>query len=181
MNLVSTALPDVIVLEPKVFRDPRGFFMEWYNARTFAGLGINATFVQDNHSKSGKGVLRGLHYQIEHSQGKLIKVIAGAVFDVAVDVRKSSPTFGKWLGVELSAENQRMMWIPPGFAHGFLSLEDNTEFLYKCTDYYEPRMERTVIWDDKTIAIDWPLDGNSPLLSAKDSAGLPLLEAEVFG
>jgi dTDP-4-dehydrorhamnose 3,5-epimerase len=180
VNVVHTGVPDVVVLEPKVFGDDRGFFMESWNAKTFEKAGINATFVQDNHSRSAKGVLRGLHYQVEHAQGKLIRVIRGVVFDVAVDLRRSSPCFGKWVGVGLSAENKKMLWIPPGFAHGFLSLEEGSEFLYKCTDYYTPSAERSIIWNDKAIGIDWPLSGMTPQLSSKDAVGVTLAAAVCF-
>ncbi len=180
MKIVETALPEVKLLEPLVFGDNRGFFLESWNARTYAAAGIDAVFVQDNHSRSVKGVLRGLHYQIESPQGKLIRVIAGAVFDVAVDVRKSSPNFGRWTGAMLSAENKLQQWIPPGFAHGFLSLEEGTEFLYKCTDFYDPQSERCVLWNDVGIGIAWPLEGMTPRLSVKDAAGKPLAEAEGY-
>ena len=180
MKVIETALSDVKLLEPRVFGDSRGFFMESWNARIFAAAGIDATFVQDNHSCSAKGVLRGLHYQLQSPQGKLIRVTAGAAFDVAVDIRASSPTFGRWVGFELSAENKLLCWIPPGFAHGFLSLQDGTEFLYKCTDFYDPKAEHTVLWNDPSIGIVWPLEGTTPILSAKDAAARPLSEAEVF-
>jgi len=176
---LPTAIPDVLLLEPKVFGDERGFFFESYNRRTLAELGLNAEFVQDNHSRSARGVLRGLHYQFRHPQGKLVRVIAGEVFDVAVDLRKSSPTYGRWLSSRLSAENKRMMWIPPGFAHGFLTLSDSAEFLYKTTDYWHPDDERCLVWNDPDLAIDWPLEGE-PQLAAKDRAGLRLREAEVY-
>lgn len=180
MKVVQTDIPDVKLIEPRVFRDDRGFFLESWNARNFADAGIAAAFVQDNHSCSSKGVLRGLHYQVKNVQGKLIRVIAGSVYDVAVDIRRSSPTFGRWVGVVLSAENKLQCWIPPGFAHGFLCLEDNTEFLYKCTDYYAPEHERSLLWNDPAIGIAWPLDGMTPILSAKDAAAVPLANAEVF-
>ncbi|MEW5942695.1 MAG: dTDP-4-dehydrorhamnose 3,5-epimerase [Pseudomonadota bacterium] len=180
MNVVTTALPGVLILEPKVFGDDRGFFYESYNRKVLAEkAGITADFVQDNHSRSARNVLRGLHYQIRQPQGKLVRVVAGEVFDVVVDIRKSSPTFGKPLGINLSAENKRMLWIPPGFAHGFLVLSDYAEFLYKTTDYWAPEHERCIIWNDPVLNIDWPLAG-APVLSAKDQAGLPLSEAEVF-
>ena len=179
MKLIPTAIPDVWIIEPKVFGDERGFFFESYNRRTLAGLGLDGEFVQDNHSRSVRGVLRGLHYQIRHPQGKLVRVIAGEVFDVAVDLRRSSPTFGKWVSATLSAENKRMMWIPPGFAHGFLTLSESAEFLYKSSDYWHPEHERCLIWDDPDLAIVWPLSGE-PQLAAKDSAGLRLREAEVY-
>ena len=179
MNLIPTAIPDVLLLEPRVFGDERGFFLESWNKRTFAELGITADFVQDNHSRSQKNVLRGLHYQIEHAQGKLVRVTAGEVYDVAVDLRRSSPTFGQWVSFTLSAANKRMAWIPPGFAHGFLVMSDSAEFLYKTTDYYSPAHERTLLWNDPQLAIPWPLDGE-PLLAAKDKAGTPLAAAETF-
>ena len=179
MNLIPTAIPDVLLLEPRVFGDERGFFLESWNKRTFAELGITADFVQDNHSRSQKNVLRGLHYQIEHAQGKLVRVTAGEVYDVAVDLRRSSPTFGRWVGFTLSAADKRMAWIPPGFAHGFLVTSDSAEFLYKTTDYYSPAHERTLLWNDPQLAIHWPLDGE-PLLAAKDKAGTPLALAASF-
>ena len=179
MKIIPTAIPDVVLLEPKVFGDERGFFFESWNKRTFADLGIAAEFVQDNHSKSQKNVLRGLHYQIEHAQGKLVRVAAGAVYDVAVDLRRSSPTFGQWVGFTLSAEDKRMAWIPPGFAHGFCVTSESAEFLYKTTDYYSPAHERTLLWNDPQLAIPWPLDGE-PLLAAKDKAGTPLALAASF-
>ena len=180
MNVIETPLAGLLVLEPKVFGDERGFFFESFNARRFAELtGVSAPFVQDNHSRSVKGVLRGLHYQIQQPQGKLVRVTAGAVFDVAVDIRRSSPTFGQWFGVELSAENKRQMWIPPGFAHGFTPLTEAAEFLYKTTDYWAPEHERCILWNDPAIGIDWHLDG-APTLSAKDQGGKLLADAEVF-
>ncbi len=179
MNVIATDLPEVVLLEPKVFGDDRGFFMESYNKRVLAGVGIQAEFVQDNHSRSAKGVLRGLHYQLQQAQGKLVRVVAGRVFDVAVDLRRSSPTFGRWTGFELSAENKRLAWIPPGFGHGFLVLSDSADFLYKATDYYAPEHERSVLWNDPAVGIQWPLDGE-PLLSAKDRAGVLLKDAEVY-
>ena len=179
MNLIPTAIPDVLLLEPRVFGDERGFFLESWNKRTFAELGITADFVQDNHSRSQKNVLRGLHYQIEHAQGKLVRVTAGEVYDVAVDLRRSSPTFGRWVGFTLSAADKRMAWIPPGFAHGFLVMSDSAEFLYKTTDYYSPAHERSLLWNDPQLAIPWPLDGE-PLLAAKDKAGTPLALAASF-
>ena len=181
MKVIDTALPGAKVLVPRVFGDERGFFMESWNARTFAAASIEAAFVQDNHSRSAKGVLRGLHYQIQSPQGKLIRVIAGAVYDVAVDLRASSPTFGRWVGIELSAENKLQCWVPPGFAHGFLSLKDGTELLYKCTDFYAVQAERALLWNDPVLGIIWPLEGiGAPILSAKDAAAKPLAEAEVF-
>lgn len=179
MNIFPTVIPDVLVLEPKVFGDERGFFYESYNRRAMTEAGIPDDFVQDNHSRSAKGVLRGLHYQIQHSQGKLVRVISGSVFDVAVDLRKSSPTFGKWVGIELSAENKRMAWIPKGFAHGFVVTSDSAEFLYKTTDYWAPQYERSLLWNDPALGIVWPLDG-APTIAAKDAAGLPLTQCEVF-
>ena len=181
MNVIETAIPGLLILEPKVFGDARGFFMESYNAKAFQdATGLTPNFVQDNHSRSGKGVLRGLHYQIEQAQGKLVRVTRGSVFDVAVDLRKSSPTFGKWAGVELSEENSRQLWIPPGFAHGFLVTSDSADFLYKTTDYYAPQFERSLAWNDPTVGVEWPLAGVAPLLSAKDIAGKPLAECETF-
>ncbi|PQO94777.1 dTDP-4-dehydrorhamnose 3,5-epimerase [Massilia phosphatilytica] len=179
-TVTPTAIPDVLVLEPKVFGDARGFFYESFNARDFAqGTGVDVQFVQDNHSKSAKGVLRGLHYQIQHPQGKLVRVVQGSVFDVAVDLRKSSPTFGRWVGVELTAENCRQLWVPPGFAHGFVVLSETAEFLYKTTDYWYPEHERSLLWNDPAIGIEWPIDF-APQLAAKDQAGKLLAEAELF-
>lgn len=180
MQVIHTAIPDVLLLEPKVFGDARGFFFESYNARTFLEvIGQQQNFVQDNHSRSAKNVLRGLHYQIQQPQGKLIRAILGEVYDVAVDLRRSSPTFGKWVGMHLSAENRRMAWIPAGFAHGFLVLSDVAEFLYKTTDYYAPAHERTLLWNDPALGIPWPLAGE-PVLSEKDRAGKLLKDAELF-
>jgi dTDP-4-dehydrorhamnose 3,5-epimerase len=179
MKVAPTALPDVRLVEPRVFGDARGFFFESWNARAFVAAGISATFVQDNHSRSAGGVLRGLHYQIEHAQGKLVRVVAGAVFDAVVDLRRSSPTFGRSYGVELSAENRMMLWVPPGFAHGFLAISDYAEFLYKTTDYWYPEHERTLLWSDPALAIDWPLSG-TPILAAKDAAGTLLAAADVY-
>lgn len=180
MNIVKTEIPDVLIIEPKVFGDARGFFFESFNAKTFAALtGLNPTFVQDNHSRSTKSVLRGLHYQIKQPQGKLVRVAVGEVFDVAVDLRKNSPTFGQWAGTILSAENKRMLWVPEGFAHGFLVLSESADFLYKTTNYYAPEHERCVAWNDAAINIQWPLTGE-PILAAKDIAGKRLQEAEVF-
>jgi dTDP-4-dehydrorhamnose 3,5-epimerase len=179
-TVTRTAIPEVLVLSPRVFGDARGFFFESFNARDFAqATGLSVEFVQDNHSKSARGVLRGLHYQIQNPQGKLVRVIQGAVFDVAVDLRKSSPTFGKWVGEVLSAENNKQMWVPPGFAHGFVVLSDCAEFLYKTTDYWFPQHERSLLWSDPTVAIDWPIDF-VPQLAAKDAVGKLLAEAEVF-
>jgi dTDP-4-dehydrorhamnose 3,5-epimerase len=180
MNVITTPLEGLLVLEPRVFGDDRGYFFESFNARKFAELtGVTLPFVQDNHSRSAKGVLRGLHYQIQQAQGKLVRVTEGAVFDVAVDLRKSSPTFGQWFGTELSAENKRQLWIPAGFAHGFVVTSDVASFLYKTTDYWAPEHERAVRWDDPAIGIDWPLDG-APQLSGKDLAAALLADAEVF-
>ncbi len=180
MKLTRTAIEDVVIIEPAVFGDDRGFFMESWNAARFAEAGIDAAFVQDNHSRSARGVLRGLHYQVNQPQGKLVRVAAGRVFDAVVDLRAASPSFGKWVGVELSADNKRMLWVPPGLGHGFLTLEDGTDFLYKCTEYYSPKDERSIRWDDPTIGIEWPLDGMTPRLSAKDEAGRSLSEAEIY-
>ncbi len=184
MKAIATALKDVFILEPRVFGDARGFFMESYNRRTFAeATGLDIDFVQDNHSRSRKGVLRGLHYQIKQPQGKLVRVARGAVFDVAVDLRQGSPTFGQWAGVELSEDNRRQFWIPAGFAHGFVVLSDSADFLYKATDYYAPQFERSVAWNDPAIGIDWPLAAHGiaePLLSDKDRAAVALAQAEVF-
>jgi len=179
MKVIETSLPGVLVLEPKVFGDERGFFFESYNKRALETAGIASEFVQDNHSRSARNVLRGLHYQIKQPQGKLVRVVSGEVFDVAVDIRKSSPTYGKWGAVNLSAENKRMLWIPRGFAHGFLVLSEYAEFLYKTTDYYAPEFERSILWDDPDLGIAWPFSG-APTLSAKDKAGKPFREAEVF-
>lgn len=181
MEASETALRGVKLIEPAVRDDARGFFLESFRADRLAALGIEGPWVQDNHSRSAKGVLRGLHYQIERPQGKLVRVTRGAVFDVAVDLRRSSPNFGEWVGCELSEANRRMLWVPPGFGHGFLTLEDETDFLYKCTDYYAPEHERYIRWDDPDIGIDWPLDdGQTPELSDKDAAGLSLAEAETY-
>jgi len=177
MKVTPTAIPDVLLLEPKVFGDSRGFFFESFNQRAFeAAVGCPTHFVQDNHSRSGRGVLRGLHYQIAQPQGKLVRVVSGAVFDVAADIRPGSPTFGRWVGVELTAENQQQLWIPPGLAHGFLVLSDNAEFLYKTTDYYSPAHERCILWSDPVLDIRWPL-AEPPILSSKDAAGLSWTEA----
>ena len=180
MNVIETGIPGLLVLEPKVFGDARGFFMESFNARTFAEVtGVKADFVQDNHSRSGRGVLRGLHYQVQQPQGKLVRVTPGRVFDGAVDLRRSSPAFGRWYGVELSGENHRQLWAPAGFAHGFYVLSDVADAIYKTTDYYAPQHERSLAWNDPTVGVQWPLDGE-PLLSAKDLAGKPLGQCEVF-
>lgn len=180
IQVTATALPEVKLIEPKVFGDARGFFYESFNAHEFAAHVENGVeFVQDNHSRSSKGVLRGLHYQIEHAQGKLVRVVEGEVFDVVVDVRKSSPRFGKWVGVRLSVDNHRQLWVPPGFAHGFLVLSESAQFLYKTTDYWFPEHERCIVWNDAQIGIDWPIE-REPLLAAKDAAGARLSEAEVY-
>ena len=180
MKVTPGALPEVLILEPRVFGDERGFFLESYNQRVFRdAAGIDAKFVQDNHSRSSRNVLRGLHYQLKQPQGKLVRVVAGEVFDVAVDLRSSSPRYGRWAGVHLSAENKRMLWIPAGFAHGFLALRDATEVLYKTTDYYAPEHERCVLWNDPDIGIDWPLTGE-PLVSEKDRRGVALKVAETY-
>ncbi len=180
MKAIPTAIAEVLVIEPAVFGDARGAFFESWNRRAFSKLaGRDADFVQDNHSVSARGVLRGLHYQLRQPQGKLVRVVAGEVFDVAVDLRRSSPTFGRWVGETLSAQNRRMMWVPEGFAHGFLVLSDIAEFLYKTTDYYAPEHERTLLWNDPAIGVKWPLDG-APVLKPKDAAGTPLASAETF-
>jgi dTDP-4-dehydrorhamnose 3,5-epimerase len=180
-HVTPTAIPDVLLLEPKVFSDDRGYFFESFNARDFReSTGLDVEFVQDNHSMSGQGVLRGLHYQIEHPQGKLLRALKGSVFDVAVDLRKSSPSFGRWVGALLSAENRRQLWIPPGFAHGFLALSDTAEVLYKITDYWYPEHERTLLWKDPALSIDWPIIGE-PRLAPKDLEGKLFGEIEVFG
>lgn len=181
MNIINTEIPEVLIFEPKVFGDDRGFFLESYNAQKFAqATGLSdVTFVQDNHSRSGKNVLRGLHYQIEQPQGKLVRVASGEVYDVAVDIRKNSPTFGRWVGAYLSGENKRQMWVPTGFAHGFLVLSDFADFLYKTTDFYAPQHECCIKWDDPTIAISWPLNGQ-PILSNKDILGKHLQDASTF-
>jgi dTDP-4-dehydrorhamnose 3,5-epimerase len=179
-TVTPTAIPDVLMLQPKVFGDSRGFFFESFNEQDFAqATGLNVKFVQDNHSRSAKGVLRGLHYQLQQPQGKLVRVVRGAVFDVAVDIRRSSPTFGQWVGCELSDDNHRQFWVPPGFAHGFVVLSESADFLYKTTDYYAPAHERCIAWDDADIGITWPA-GLVPQLSAKDLAGKSLRDAEVF-
>lgn len=181
MQITRLAIPDVVLIEPKVFGDDRGFFFESFNQRAFnEATGTKFDFVQDNHSRSSRGVLRGMHYQIQQPQGKLVRVVQGAVFDVAVDIRKSSPTFGQWVGAELSAGNHRQLWVPPGFAHGFLVLSESAEFLYKTTDYYAPQYERSIAWNDPSVGIAWPDVGVTPVLSTKDQAGLSLQAAEVF-
>lgn len=179
MKVIPTTLPDVLILEPKVFGDERGFFYESYNKSVLAECGIRAEFVQDNHSRSAKNVLRGLHYQIKQPQGKLVRVVEGEVFDVAVDLRRSSPTFGKWVGVNLSANNKRMLWVPAGFGHGFLVLSEYAEFLYKTTNYYAPEHERCLVWNDSAIGIEWPIK-TEPILSVKDGQGKSLEDAELF-
>lgn len=180
IQVSETALSEVKIIEPKVFGDARGFFYESFNGREFAEkVNPQAVFVQDNHSRSARGVLRGLHYQIEHAQGKLVRVIAGEVLDVAVDIRKSSPNFGKWVGVRLSAENARQLWVPPGFAHGFVTLSESAEFLYKTTDYWYPEFERSIVWNDPALGIDWQIDFE-PQLAAKDAAGSRLAQADVY-
>ena len=180
MQAVRTAIPDVLIFEPKVFGDSRGFFYESFNQRVFQqATGLDTAFVQDNHSKSAKNVLRGLHYQVQQPQGKLVRVTAGEVFDVAVDIRHSSSTFGHWVGAKLSADNKRQLWVPPGFAHGFLVLSEFAEFLYKTTDFYAPEHERCIRWDDPAIGIEWPLQGQ-PVLSAKDQQGVSLEQAQLF-
>ncbi len=180
MNIIHTSIPDVIIIEPKVFQDSRGFFLESYNQKTFTEeLGITPKFVQDNHSKSEYNVLRGLHYQITQPQGKLVRAIVGAIYDIAVDIRKKSPTFGQWVGCELNAENKCQLWIPPGFAHGFLVLSEVAEVMYKATDYYTPEGDRSILWNDPDLAIDWPLK-TAPILSAKDSNAQKFKTAEVY-
>ncbi len=182
MKFLPTRIPDVVLIEPKVFGDHRGFFMETWQQRVFAEAGIDQPFVQDNHSRSVQGILRGLHYQIERPQGKLVRVISGEVFDVAVDIRQGSPTFGQWVGERLSAENRLMLWVPAGFAHGFYVISESAEFIYKCTEFYSPEHERAIIWNDPSLAIDWPLvNGAAPVLSAKDAKACRLQDAEVYG
>jgi dTDP-4-dehydrorhamnose 3,5-epimerase len=181
MNIIQTEIPDVLVIEPQVFEDERGFFMEVWNQQAFEAAGITTNFIQDNHSKSPHGTLRGLHYQVQNTQGKLVRVIAGEVYDVAVDIRRSSPTFGKWTARTLSAENKRMMWIPPGFAHGFYVTSKTAEFVYKCTDLYAPAHERAIRWNDPDIGITWPIPADSqPLLSQKDSNAIGLNSADLL-
>ena len=179
MKIVATAIPEVRIVEPRVFADDRGWFFESWNARVLGESGIDASFVQDNHSHSRKGVLRGLHYQIEHAQGKLVRVVLGEVYDVAVDLRRSSPTFGHHVGVRLSADNRRAFWVPPGFAHGFLVLSDSADFLYKTTDYWYPEHERTLLWNDPALGIDWP-STSAPIVAPKDAAGKRLVDADVY-
>lgn len=181
VNIVSTDIPDVLILEPQVFGDERGFFFESFNQQKFWDqTGLRYTFVQDNHSRSRQNILRGLHYQVQQAQGKLVRAIVGEIYDVSVDIRRYSPTFGRWVGVNLSADNKRQLWVPPGFAHGFYVLSETADVLYKTTDYYAPQHERSIVWNDSKLAIDWPLIGDRPLLSAKDEAGSSFLEAEVF-
>jgi len=181
MKIINTDIPDVKLIEPKVFPDDRGFFMETYQKRAFAEAGLPTEFVQDNHSGSRQGILRGLHYQLKQSQGKLVRVVVGEVFDAAVDLRKSSPTFGKWTGAVLSAENRRELWVPPGFGHGYYVLSDWAEFVYKVTDFYAPEWERTILWNDPQIGVQWPLvEGQLPVVSGKDAAGKLLSQAELF-
>ncbi|KIO49435.1 dTDP-4-dehydrorhamnose 3,5-epimerase [Nitrosospira sp. NpAV] len=181
MKAVSTSIPDVLIIEPKVFGDSRGFFFESFNLKTFSqATGLDVNFVQDNHSRSVRGALRGLHYQIRQPQGKLVRVVRGAVFDVAVDIRKSSPSFGQWVGVELTEDNYRQVWVPPGFAHGFYVLSDSADFLYKTTDYYVPDFERSLAWDDPELAIAWPIDNEHLVISAKDKQGASLADADLF-
>lgn len=180
MNIIPTEIPDVLIIEPRIFGDERGFFLESYNQQAFADkAGITANFVQDNHSRSVQNVLRGLHYQIQQSQGKLVRAVVGTVFDVALDIRQSSPTFGKWVGCTLSAENKRQLWIPPGFAHGFFVVSEVAEILYKATDYYAPQYERSILWNDPDLGINWPIT-TEPILSAKDKAGEAFKTAEVY-
>ena len=181
MKAVPTSIPDVLVIEPAVFGDARGFFYESWNRRRFSELvGRDVDFVQDNHSMSARGVLRGLHYQLRQAQGKLVRVAAGEVYDVVVDLRRSSPTFGRSFGLSLSAENRRMLWVPEGFAHGFLVISETAEFLYKTTDYYAPEHERSLLWNDPALGIEWPLEGGEPVLKPKDASGTPLAQAETF-
>lgn len=181
MKIIQTAIPDAVILSPTIHRDERGFFMETFQQKEFQRAGLPVDFVQDNHSGSHQGILRGLHYQIRQAQGKLVRVVAGEVFDVAVDLRKSSPTFGRWVGYRLSAENKLMFWVPPGFGHGYYVLSDWAEFVYKATDFYTPEFERTILWNDPQIDIEWPLlEGTAPILSQKDMAGKPLSQAEVY-
>lgn len=181
MKIIPTSIPDLLIIEPQVFGDARGYFYESFNERTFREkTGVELKFVQDNHSHSAKGVLRGMHYQIQHAQGKLVRCTRGVVYDAAVDMRKSSPTFGQWAGVELSEENKRMFWIPPGFAHGFVVISDEADFLYKATDYWAPEHERSLLWNDPAVGIEWPLEGITPLLKPKDENGIPLAQCETY-
>lgn len=181
MEVEATPIRDALVIRPRVFGDERGFFYESWNARAFAEAGLKFDFVQDNHSRSQAGVLRGLHFQNPGAQGKLVRVVAGAVYDVLVDLRRSSPSFGQWFGIELSAANKAMLWAPPGVAHGFLTLTDGTDFLYKCTEFYDPSTEHCLAWDDPTLSVEWPLAGMEPQLSTKDRAGMPLSQVPLFG
>jgi len=180
MKLIETEIEGLLIVEPRLFGDDRGFFLESWNRQTFAALGLDLDFVQDNHSRSARGVLRGLHYQQPNPQGKLVRVVTGRAWDVAVDLRAGSATYGRWVGAELSAENKRMFWVPPGFAHGFVSLEDGTDFLYKCTAFYDPANEHSLMWNDPEVGIEWPLEGIEPQLSAKDKLGEPLRDVETF-
>jgi len=181
MDVIDTEIPEVKILQPKVFGDARGFFLEAWNARTFAAARLDLEFVQDNHSRSSRNTLRGIHYQLRHAQGKLVRVTRGEVFDVAVDLRRSSPTFGRWVGARLSEDNHRMLWVPPGFGHGFLVLSEAADFLYKCTDYYAPEHDRSLRWNDPDVGIDWPLpEGAAPLLSDKDAKASLLRDAELY-
>ncbi|MBV9912273.1 MAG: dTDP-4-dehydrorhamnose 3,5-epimerase [Sinobacteraceae bacterium] len=181
MQFEPTAIPEVVLIRPRVFGDSRGFFLESWEQQKFAAAGIDARFVQDNHSRSSRHTLRGLHYQIQHAQGKLVRVVSGAVYDVAVDIRRSSPSFGRWVGVELSADNHAMLWVPAGFAHGFVVLSDSADFLYRCTDFWAPQFERAIAWDDPDLDIRWPLPaGTAPLLSTKDAAAVRLRDAEYY-
>jgi dTDP-4-dehydrorhamnose 3,5-epimerase len=180
MRFIPTAIPEVVVIEPKVFSDERGFFLESYQKQRFSENGISLEFVQDNHSLSKQGTLRGLHYQIQQMQGKLVRVVSGEIFDVAVDIRRNSPTYGKWVGDYLSSENKKMLWVPPGFAHGFYVLSPEAEVLYKATNYYAPQWERSILWNDPQLNIEWPLRGHEPILSPKDLAGKSFSEAEVY-
>ncbi|SOD40070.1 dTDP-4-dehydrorhamnose 3,5-epimerase [Nitrosovibrio sp. Nv4] len=182
MKIITTSIPDVLIIEPRVFGDSRGFFFESFNQKDFSqATGLDVNFVQDNHSRSAKGVLRGLHYQIRQPQGKLVRVVRGAVFDVSVDIRKSSPTFGRWVGMELTEDNYRQLWVPPGFAHGFYVLSESADFLYKTTDYYVPDLERSLLWNDPGIAVSWPIGaGTQPIISAKDTKAARLADAEIF-
>src|SRR5579862_4191438 len=181
MQFEPTAIPDVVLIRPRVFGDPRGFFFESWEERKFAAAGLDMKFVQDNHSRSARNILRGLHYQIQQAQGKLVRVVTGAVFDVAVDIRRSSPTFGRWVGRTLSDENHHMLWVPPGFAHGFLVLSESADFLYRCTDFYSPTHERAIAWNDPELGVHWPLPPDvAPVLSPKDAAAVPFRQAEYF-
>jgi dTDP-4-dehydrorhamnose 3,5-epimerase len=180
VNVIQTAIPGVLVIEPVIRADARGFFVEVWHEQRYRSAGIDLSFVQDNHSRSGRGTLRGLHYQVQHAQGKLVRVAAGEVFDVAVDLRRSAPTFGRWVSTVLSGENHRQIWIPPGFAHGFYVMSESADLLYKCTDLYAPQYDRTLQWDDPEVGVEWPLSGTVPLLSPKDQAGVPLRDAEVY-